>query len=451
MMRYRVLFVDDEPKILQGLHRMLHNMRDEWEMYFAESGQAALRVLDKMTFHAVISDMRMPGIDGGTLLSEVRRRNPDAVRIILSGYTDEERVMKTVVPAHQFLAKPIATDKLIGAIQRAFSLRSFLDSRKLRRLVTTIESLPTPPTLYRHVVSELESPQASAASVATLIQDDPAMVAETLKLVNSPFFGIAVPISDVAHAVRLLGFERMKTLVLQVGLFRHFSGNWSMAAELESINRQCRNIGALAAALARVEELGVRAEEEAHCAGILSQIGAIVLLDDRAERYAGAMERWKKGAVALGDAQADVFGVSQAELGAYLLGLWGFGDSIVDAVAFSQRPGQCPHKPSPLVPIMHFANAAINPDRRFVPLTASKNPDFDERFLNRAGIDTHLPKWRMVLNSLWGTFEKGESDERHGSLPTNAAGPSTTPAAGRRTVGRTKRKLKGTAKNLLGI
>ncbi|MCG8508686.1 MAG: response regulator [Rhodospirillales bacterium] len=412
-MRFRVLFVDDEPKVLQGLHRMLRKMRNEWEMVFAGSGQAALNVLEKEPFHAVVSDMRMPGIDGGTLLSKVAKHNPGAVRIILSGYTDEERVMKTVIPAHQFLAKPVAADQLIGAIRRAFSLRAFLGNRKLRRLVTTIESLPSPPTLYQKVVAEMDSPLATARSVANLISDDPAMVAETLKLINSPFFGVAVPISDMTRAIRLLGFERMRTLVLQVGLFRHFAGNWSMTAQLETINRQCRNIGALAAALARIENLDSGQVEEAHCAGLLSQIGAIVLLDDQPVEYATAAKHWKNGGITLGDAQAGIFGASQSELGAYLLGLWGFSDPVVEAVAFCQRPSLSVHPGLPLLPILHFVNAANRPDGRYIPLTGARNPDFDGEFMARAGMESRLPTWQKTLNALRKTLERDEIGRLH--------------------------------------
>jgi len=103
-MAKRILFVDDEPNVLEGLQRMLRGMRHEWEMHFAESGQDALDRLSKQPFDVVISDMRMPGMDGAQLLTEVMRRYPQIVRIILSGYSDHENILKLVRPAHQYVA-----------------------------------------------------------------------------------------------------------------------------------------------------------------------------------------------------------------------------------------------------------------------------------------------------------------------------------------------------------
>jgi DNA-binding NtrC family response regulator len=102
-----ILFVDDEPNVLQGLQRMLRHMRADWDMRFVDSGHAALDAMENERFDAVVTDMRMPGMDGAELLAEVRRRDSGVVRVILSGYSDAESVMRTVGPAHQFLAKPV--------------------------------------------------------------------------------------------------------------------------------------------------------------------------------------------------------------------------------------------------------------------------------------------------------------------------------------------------------
>ncbi len=359
--KFRILFVDDEAKILVGLSHMLRRMRREWEMVFVENAEQALKAINAQPFHVVVSDMRMPGMDGASLLAEVRRKNPGAVRIILSGYSDEENVLKTVGPAHQYLAKPVSSEELTNSIRRSLALRKFVSNAKhvtwyraSRRFDAT--------AVFSRVITELERPTASAASVAKIVANDAAMVAGTLKLINSPFFGVTGTVTDVGKAVRLLGFERIRSLVLHVGLFRHFAGNWSIAKLLETINIQSHNIGILASAIARADGLDERTVEECHCAGLLSQLGALVLLDDQPVGFREAAELRETNRISLGEAQARVFGAAQAELGAYLLGLWGFPDSIVEAVAFCQRPSQCQTMPSPIAPILHFANAAVTQD-----------------------------------------------------------------------------------------
>ena len=68
-MTHRILFVDDEPMVLRGLRRSLHTMQSEWEMVFVESGAAALEAMAQAPFDAVVSDMRMPQMNGAQLLS----------------------------------------------------------------------------------------------------------------------------------------------------------------------------------------------------------------------------------------------------------------------------------------------------------------------------------------------------------------------------------------------
>ena len=97
-MKIRVLFVDDEPRVLWGLERMLRTMRHEWEMAFAQSGRQALNILNNDPFDVVVSDIRMPGIDGPELLAEVMERHPRAVRIVLSGQSSPKVSLSTQSP-----------------------------------------------------------------------------------------------------------------------------------------------------------------------------------------------------------------------------------------------------------------------------------------------------------------------------------------------------------------
>ena len=88
----RILFVDDEEMVLQGLQRMLRSLRREWDMTFVESGAKALELMAEQPFDVVVSDMLMPGMTGAELLNEVMKRYPRTVRLILSGHADISRL-----------------------------------------------------------------------------------------------------------------------------------------------------------------------------------------------------------------------------------------------------------------------------------------------------------------------------------------------------------------------
>lgn len=143
----RVLFVDDEPRVLAGLRRMLRPRQGVWEMHFAEGVATALEIMDQELVDVIVSDFRMPGLDGGQLLAEVRRRHPDTARLILSGQTAERDMMRVVTIAHQFLAKPCEPDEVMTAVDRALRLRDELGGERLRAELACLSALPSPPAL----------------------------------------------------------------------------------------------------------------------------------------------------------------------------------------------------------------------------------------------------------------------------------------------------------------
>ena len=160
-MKTKILFVDDEANILAGLRRMLRSQRDQWSMHFASSGEEALSKMQAESFDVVVSDMRMPGMDGAELLTRVSKLYPNTVRLVLSGQSEHERIFRAIGPAHQFMAKPCEPQVLIDTIRRACDLQGQLSSESLTQLVSQLSHLPSLPTTYREVVEELESDEAS--------------------------------------------------------------------------------------------------------------------------------------------------------------------------------------------------------------------------------------------------------------------------------------------------
>ncbi|PKU25531.1 HDOD domain-containing protein [Telmatospirillum siberiense] len=395
MGRPRILFVDDEPNVLQGLQRMLRYMRIEWDMRFVDSGRAALDMMEQERFAAVVTDMRMPGMDGAELLAEVRRRDPGAVRVILSGYSDADSVMRTVGPAHQFLAKPCSAQVLVDVILRAFELERVLGSEHLRKLLTGLKGLPTPSDTYYTLLDYMKRPEASATGLAEIIGRDVAMTAELLKLTNSSYFGLSSRLSQPLQAVRILGFETLGALVLRIGIFRNFQGLPEMAMLVEEVNRDSFFVARVARRIARLENFDEHAQEEAYCAAMLSSIGLLVLLDQCPHDVARV-----KAAVAAGvdpqDAEVAVFGASHFQVGAYLLGLWGFNKAVVEAVAFLGRPSAASIGVLDIAGVVHIARVVSGPS----PIYAqpAKGADIgrlplDKAYLQSLGKDDRLVTW----------------------------------------------------------
>lgn len=338
MIRMRVLFVDDEPRILDGIRRMLRSEREEWDLAFCAGGEAAIEAMIAQPFDVVVSDMRMPGMDGIELLSEVRRRSPKAVRIVLSGHADRASAIQGVGVAHQYLAKPCEPDRLRSAIRRAVSLRRLLNSERLLTTIARIERLPALPRLYQRLVAELQSPTSSMDSVARIIGADASMAADVLKLSNSTLFGPTTAVNGVERAVQVLGLETVAMLVLRVEVLRTFDDSVLSPQLFAAIGDHSLRATRAARIIARLERVERGVRDDAITGALLSDIGLLALAANLPE-YAEILARHREQGGSIARHEADLLGTTHAEVGAYLLGLWGLPDGLVEAVAHHGTPG----------------------------------------------------------------------------------------------------------------
>ncbi len=199
----RLLFVDDEAMVLSGLRRALHGMRQEWNMEFVESGAAALQALDQERYDAIISDMRMPVMDGAQLLEQVKQRHPDVVRVVLSGQSSREAIFRSIAPAHQFLSKPCDPQELVTRLGQAFAMRDLLSNESLKTVVSGLRSIPSLPRLYEELTTVLQREDPSLGQIERIIAKDVGMAAKILQLANSAFIGSRGRVSSLIQALSL--------------------------------------------------------------------------------------------------------------------------------------------------------------------------------------------------------------------------------------------------------
>jgi YesN/AraC family two-component response regulator len=218
--RSRLLFVDDEVLVLQGLKRSLHSMRAQWDMTFVESGVAAIDALAHEHYDAIITDMRMPFMDGAQLLETVKEKYPEVVRMVLSGQANRETVLRSLGPAHQYVSKPCDPQDLKSRLAQAFVMRDLLKNSSIRALVLSLKSIPSPPVLYHELQNELQSEDVSLKKIADIVAKDAGMTAKILQLANSAFMGARFTVSNPAQAITLIGTELVRALVLSVHVFR---------------------------------------------------------------------------------------------------------------------------------------------------------------------------------------------------------------------------------------
>jgi HD-like signal output (HDOD) protein/ActR/RegA family two-component response regulator len=395
-MAKRILFVDDEPKLLMGLQRSLRSMRNEWEMVFVASGAEALEVLARQSFDVVVTDMRMPGMDGAQLLEEVKKRSPQSLRMILSGQSDRETVLRSVNPTHQYLSKPCEGEELKARLLRAFALRDLLENPALKELASKLDSLPSLPTLYLALMEEIRSPEPSIAKVSRLISADMAMTARVLQLVNSAFFGLRCEISKASHAVELLGLDIVRALVLSIHIFSSFETDVLTAEDLQYLWGHSLGTSNYAKRLAAHEHLEPRLVDDAFTAGLLHDAGKLILAYARRPEYRAVLETAAKTGKGIYQAEREVLGCSHAEVAAYLFGLWGLPGPIIEAVAWHHQPSESPHLKFSSLAAVHVAS--FHQEEKHPARLQDKTP-LDEAFLQRIECSQRLPLWRTALEA----------------------------------------------------
>jgi HD-like signal output (HDOD) protein len=395
-MKQRILFVDDEPNLLEGLKRMLRPMRHEWDMSFAPGGQEALAFLEHTPADVVVSDVRMPTMNGIQLLTEVKQRYPHTVRILLSGQWDEVMTHSAIRSAHQYLAKPCDADVLKRTIDRACTLGDLLGNAELQQLVSQVDALPTLPDLYLELEQLLQAKACSLESVAAVIRKDVGMTAQMLKLVNSAFFGAQKHISNPIQAVMFLGVETVKTLVLSLQIFKQLEAKMASGFTLDRFCRHSLAVGEYARKIMIAEKAEIQMVEETLTAGMLHDLGVLVLASYFPDRYQETLMLAQGQKIPLHEAERQTLGSSHAEVGAYLLGLWGLTTPIVEAMAFHHDPMRSPHcQFSPLTAV-YVANALVSEGGDGL-LANGITPKLHMEYLEQLGLAGRVPMWQKLL------------------------------------------------------
>lgn len=384
----RVMFVDDESRILQGLQRMLRPLRDEWDMQFVESGEAALAAMATSPVDVVVSDMRMPAMSGAELLNRVMRDHPATVRLILSGQAEMELVHKTIGPTHQYLSKPCDAETLKATVDRAAKLKRLLSDDRLRLLTARLDHLPSLPALYLELVELLQRPGSTLAAVGELVAKDLGMSMKVLQLVNSAFFGLKRAVSSPAEAVNLLGIETIQSLSLSAQVFSRIEATQVAEFSLDALWNHSLAVSSLAKKIAQAEGLEKPKVEEAFMGAMMHDVGRVVLAINLPQEYAAVLKQAKEQQRSLIDCEREMLGATHAEVGAYLLGLWGISEPIVEAVAHHHMPSEALARSFSAVTAVHVADALHH--------ALSGTPEggsIEAAHLNELGLGARLPAW----------------------------------------------------------
>jgi len=387
----KILFVDDEPSLLRVLKMGMRGLSGHWDTFFAESGEQALVLMKEQAFDVIVTDMRMTGINGAQVLNHVQRLHPQTVRIIMSGYSDLRDVVSCVGLTHQFLAKPCSLEDLKNCLKKVTSVKQHLGNEKLREITGGMAHLPSLPELYLEISDVLQSPLSSTERISEIATKDPALCAKLLQLANSAFFGFSRKVFSVNEAVQLLGVGIIQSLALAVPLFSAFDRKKCPDFSIEKVWEHSVATAAVGRIISVRHHADAYVSEQAYAAGILHDIGKLILADKLPEQYGEIIREAQTAGIPVTAMEQKHLQATHAEVGGYLLALWGLPVPLVEAVACHHNPKRCGNNGLCLAGVVHIANA-LQHDLWGRP---GKIPTLvDAEYLKHIGITHEYENWR---------------------------------------------------------
>ncbi|MEN0062860.1 MAG: response regulator [Myxococcota bacterium] len=369
----RILFVNNDPTLLAGLRAVLRKYRQQWQMSFV-TGPEAFRALQEETIDVVVAELDVEGPLGGSLLELVAEEHPSTVRVVLSASADLQQVMRVVPHAHQYVSMPVEPSDLVQRIERSEALRRLLDRERVKAL-GGLNRLPTHHRILDELRRVLRDPEVHIDQVGEVIEQDPAMSAKILQLVNSAFFSRNRRIMSIREAVSYLGLNLIEGLVLQIGLVSSFE-------HLNGISLQRFQIHGLQVATVARRIAPPDLAELAFTTGLVHDVGKLVLSLAYGSRFVGIAAAAEKGQGRAWQLERDELGVGHPEAGAYVLGVWGLPTPIVEGVAWHHQPNEVERSGMDVVAAVHLADA----------IAAGQPADDD--LVNQLDLQEQLEKWR---------------------------------------------------------
>jgi HD-like signal output (HDOD) protein len=332
-----ILFVDDESQILKSITRLF--MDTEYEVITAESGEEALNILENANekVDVIVSDMKMPKMNGYELLSQVRIRFPNIVRIILSGFSEERIIFDALQKniAKLYIIKPWENNILINTIEKVFQIENVLrNNNNVLKLVKNAEELPTIKTSYQKIINVIENDE-EIYKIVDVIECDNSIVTKLLHIVNSSYY--AVKTGSIKRAVAYLGLDNIKNIVITSAFIDGLSFNSKDNKRVEVLWEHAF-ISNRIISIVYNEFLNKKIPETEMNAGLLSNVGIIFMIHSFHDKYMEIFDEVKIHHTSIIELENKAFGTNHQEIGGYLLQWWDIPLPIVEAALYHHNP-----------------------------------------------------------------------------------------------------------------
>ena len=321
-----ILFVDDDTNLLSGLKRLLRSLHEDWDLHFISDPEQAVIDIGQGHYDVIITDMRMPKVDGSQVVQAAKLSSPESVRIVLTGQAEFDCLLNTMGKAHRFLSKPCDSELLKQVILGTRSYANLLEESELRPIILNVEQLPCSTKQFDQLSSLCESPEVKIEQICALATQDLSLAANLVRFSSSALCGPKQLAATGDQAARHLGLEAVKKLSRRGVLCATF-----VDPVFETYLR--RLTSAANERLAQAETLYPDLEkDEAQIVCLFQDVAKIVLYNVFGADYRVIIAESIKNPHRELELERECFGTTHCEVGALMLGLWGLSDRVVSAV-----------------------------------------------------------------------------------------------------------------------
>lgn len=346
----RILLVDDEIQILQTLSRML--LEAGYEVYTAENSMDALTLLESTKIDMIISDLRMPVMDGYKLLNIVKEKYPHIIRIIISGYAEEQSMFKALLHnvAKLYVFKPWNDSDFLLNINKLFEEDSIIHSQDLLAMIEDMGCSSQLPSNCEKMITLVENEDLDALIEA--IEHDPDISELLMQVAKSSIYGV-MP-DNIKQASKYIGLHNLKCFLRWACVASHTKQTDSIERHPELLWKHSYLTNRI---LLFFYEAFLHKQPPASTmfAGLLHNIGLIIL--SKSLQKNGSLKQPNLSANDYITLENGEYELSHQEIGAHFLDIWDLPFPIYEVALYHHRPSDTGIVNKELVSAVHIAQA----------------------------------------------------------------------------------------------
>lgn len=396
-MKAKILFIDDQENVLQSLKLSLRSMRGEWDMSFAQSGQEGLSMFEQIWPDVVVTDMRMPSMDGAVVLKDIQKLKPDVGKIILSGYSDKDTVIKNMQLANEYLSKPCKTCDLVEAINNTLKANTMIENETIKNIVAEIETIPSSPDTYSKLINVLSKDDSTPEEIGTIISQDIALSTILMRIVNCAFFSFPTQAQNITHAVKMLGQQTLLNIIRASHLFENIESFENPRMSISMLWGHSLRVAQFAKTIALDSGLSESLHNDCFMAAMFHDIGKFILASRMEREFSEIITMVQKEQCPVNIAEQRILGTTHADIGAYLLARWGFSHSQISIIrSHHDESVVTAETPTPQM-VLFIANCM---DHELVHLRERFNRNsFDFILGSNTVLQSRIDSWRSLCHN----------------------------------------------------